>query len=671
MDRAKNNIYLFIPLIIFILLSLIRLDNFCISGDEWYSIEDAQHLGRSFISIPYFLILKIMLNLFGMNEFIFRFVSIVFGSLTIVTLYFTGKILKDAKLGFILSFLGAISAFLICQSQVIRYYSLLAFLSTLSLFSFFFYLRRSNKKSLYIWIAVNVAAHFFHPGTTFLFLGEISYLLYFYKKKYFWYLGFALCFFVAIIFFLNLFGINMLSTIYTAYIKDIIVAPQPKGIHISTLIKPFFTVYTFIFGPNVNPYNFALVIPSLFFFSVLFIKGIKCKIINERHFFDYAVFLFFIPLFLLFFIAEPLSPQPATQFEPKHAIFAYPVWLIILGLGLYSLKKPVYKNICWGCLLIANLFILKEYYYPTYSYYSTRYIDFKRSSISLQNKRLEDTLFVVDGRAKGSFEFYNRRFLNNKPLMDLWTFNSSNVKDLRNYKRIILACNDYRAYGDAGNINKAYSKALSKINKYYYLEEGCVDYPFFFQSFINKENMRAIKNAAISLPAEFHGFEYADLKLPIKIYGKEILSSFLVKRGKELSLQIYKEISNDGPFLVFICNLEESALVKDDSVVGRVSIRYSDGEVNYIDLIKGVNVFDAFAEFHGEKINDDLIAHSWQKQPIITSKLIYPSIWVQHRAFLYKTAIPLKDKVIEKITINYTPDPGGLRIWAVFTRHQA
>ncbi|MDD5195668.1 MAG: hypothetical protein PHQ96_08375 [Candidatus Omnitrophica bacterium] len=666
MSRIMKIMYFFLPPIIFLALTFFKLNTLSIYGDEWYSIECAQNLGRSFIALPYFLLLKIIITFFGISGLL-RLISIFFGLLTVVTLYFLGKIIMDSRLGFIFSILGATSAFLITQCQEIRYYCILALFSSLSLLSFFYYLRYYKKKFLYLWLAVNIAIFLSHPNVLLLFLGEILYILYFYNRKYFWKFAFITSIGLIAIILLCSLKINALSLIFKfTYTGINFTDLRPRGFGFSALIKPFFAIFNFIFGPSVSPYNFFLIVPTTILYFILFVLGIRSKLNDGKYLFHYAIFLFPIPLLLLYFYAEPLSPPEATLLGPKHAMFVFPVWITIIGLGLYSLKRPLYKSIFFGLILVINFFILKELYYSNFSYYSEkRFVDFKKSSRILKNEELDGALFIIDGRSYDSFAFYNRNILNNKPLMRLWDLDARDAEALKDYRKIIFVCNDFHAYGITGNIDEMYSGALSKINKYYFLKKGYVDYPFFFYIFVNK-NYTQLPNAILSA-SEFHSFEYADLTLPIKVLGREILSSFLVKKGKQLSLETFPKLPDNEKFLIFISCLEDSDLIKDGAKVGEISIFYQDGTMNNVDLIKGTNVFDAFATYYKDKIDKNSIAYSWIKYPLMTSKRFYPSIWFQHKAFLYKFAIPLENKIIERTVIKYFPSEGGLRIWSIYS----
>ena len=664
MNYISKNAHIFIPPILFIILALFKINNFCITGDEWYSIECAEKLGRSFIAIPYFSLLKVVIITFGINAFALRFVSIIFGLCAVITLYFIGKVLKDARLGFLLSILGAMSGFLISHSQEIRYYSMFAFFSCLSLLSFFCVLQYKTKKVFYVWFIINLIIPFFHPNTTLLFIGEIFYLLFVYKRRYFLYGSIVTAFLILAIALLNLLKVNLLLGVFKfGYTGSIFTTTEAAGMHLFRLAKPLFAIYNFIFGPNVSPYNFSIVIPTIAVLSIIFITGVKYKTSDGKIFLSQLIFLFVAPLFFLYCIAEPLSPKEASSLGPKHAAFAFPVWITLLGALLHSLKKSIYKNTFLSCILLSNLFILNEYFHPAYSSLAGRYTDFKKPALFLEKYDLNRTLFIIDGRSRKSFEFYNHKFLKGKPIVDPWEFENFDSSQLKKYDKVIVVSNDYRAYGDVKKVDKIFTNMLSKINMDYFLEEGFVQYPFFFYIFLNKKDIRAVQRSELPPPAEFFGFEYADLQLPIKIYGQEISGSFLIKKDKELTLQI-GQADLEYSSLTLICNLEDSSQAAGDYKIGQISVSYHDGAIEYVDLIKGINIFDASAVYNREPVKNDLIAYSWVKYPMLTHEHYYPGIWSQYTAHLYKFPIALINKRIKEVRINYTDDRGGLRLWA-------
>lgn len=125
---------------------------------------------------------------FGRSDFIVRLPSAVFGILAIILIFKVGKLLFDSDVGMISAFLLSISAVHIAYSQELRAYSLLVFLSLLSLL-FFYQALFNNKKKYWIGYILSTALCLYtHYFAFFILLIEIAFVAcllgdYFLKKR--------------------------------------------------------------------------------------------------------------------------------------------------------------------------------------------------------------------------------------------------------------------------------------------------------------------------------------------------------------------------------------------------------------------------------------------------------------------------------------------------------
>lgn len=93
---------------------------------------------------------------FGTSEFLARLPAALFGLFLLILIFYTGKIIYDAKTGVIATFLAAISGLLIAHAQEARMYPHFAFFSLLSLV-FLFKILYERDKTVY-WIIFILAA---------------------------------------------------------------------------------------------------------------------------------------------------------------------------------------------------------------------------------------------------------------------------------------------------------------------------------------------------------------------------------------------------------------------------------------------------------------------------------------------------------------------------------
>lgn len=174
-------------------LRLYNLDNESLWLDEGWSIRVAhmnlvqiyQETSAYDVNPPlYFFILHFWINLIGDNEFSVRFLSVIFGFLSILMIYILGSLIFDKKIGFISSILLALSPFHVYYSQEARYYSLMMLLALLSIFFFIKLLNRMSFSLLIGYILFNTLLMYTHTYSLFIIIFENIYILsIFFLKK--------------------------------------------------------------------------------------------------------------------------------------------------------------------------------------------------------------------------------------------------------------------------------------------------------------------------------------------------------------------------------------------------------------------------------------------------------------------------------------------------------
>lgn len=201
MEKVKNifkNKY-FILLLITILATIVRLANINNPKGLWYDemvtyifstekfpLGILKTLWQQEYHMPlYYLFIHIWIKLFGNSDFILRTSSLLFGVLTVPALFILGKTYKSEKLGLLLSIFGCLSPILIYYSQEFRFYSMLIFLSTISLTCFLKLTGKFDKRHLLaFWVANLIILYIYTMGIVFVAVEVLLLLLnsYLYDK---------------------------------------------------------------------------------------------------------------------------------------------------------------------------------------------------------------------------------------------------------------------------------------------------------------------------------------------------------------------------------------------------------------------------------------------------------------------------------------------------------
>jgi hypothetical protein len=402
--KIKNQIII----VIFTLLGLIlrSIYNFDLIywGDETFTfyISDPNISLKEFINrhkeiddnpIIYFFIIR-LLNFFTYSAEIVRISSILFGILTIPLSYiFFKNFFKDNALIFA-TFLITFNIFLIWQSTEARIASSLVFFCLINLIFFFRFLKKINKKNLFILFLVNLFILSYYPFFLTLIITQLIFI-FLYKKK---------------IFKIFLFSIFLTTLIYLIINYDYIVLKSSKISHIGILEVKFFFNFFFrsFFGSIIfGGVNLIIVILSLLFIKKkdLFLKFNALLIVTTY-------------IFLIIY-----SILKSGIIVPRYFIFLIPSIIVFITNFFYQKKFLKYKNIYLVLTIINTIILLKQYHIqrPSINYL-----------INNLDTKITKNYFVDEG------ELYENYFKNNKYLNTQLNFVKK--ENIKLYDKLFFIC---------------------------------------------------------------------------------------------------------------------------------------------------------------------------------------------------------------------------------------
>lgn len=304
----------------------------------------------------YYLYLKFFIHFFGNSDLMLRLTSIPAGVLSIISMYFVGKELKDEKTGILSALLTSISAFLIYFSQEVRFYEILFFFASLALL-FTMKLIKSQKLSNLIWFIVfNFLIIFTHTiGFIFVFLNLIFVSLQLSKdglhKKT-----------ITVIWLYIL----ILSIICSPLLFKILTAPSPSqwwgnftsaklGFLITDYFSPFLT--NIVSSPDNFFYNFDLffiifaLIPSIIIVTAI----VKAMLSKKEGLWG----LFFVSMgFVLTLIISSLLGK--TVFITKYSIEIYPTLILIAAYGFNEFKEKIRYFLIFSICFLNLIYLFRS-----------------------------------------------------------------------------------------------------------------------------------------------------------------------------------------------------------------------------------------------------------------------------------------------------------------------
>ncbi|OGW90174.1 MAG: hypothetical protein A3A73_00910 [Omnitrophica bacterium RIFCSPLOWO2_01_FULL_50_24] len=647
-----------------------------IAGDEWFTLANAKSPGRSYYSLLYFGLVTISIHLSGISTFALRAPSALFGTLALPLMFLVGRAVKSTFAGLVATFLLAVSTFHIAHSQQARMYSLFCLLSLASILLFIQVAKRPQRKNVLGWIVITILNLLTHFNALFLLAGQLALLMWEdYRKtdarqKTKWLLAFGFLCVSAVVAAISL-RERVFITILGLSDPVVMFKTGVEGFSLKSVVRVPFAIYMFIFGPNMSPFQFWFTLPVGLLSLFLFLRGLYQE--RAALFGKLFLFLFAIPFALLFYIAEPLSIPNFAHLGPKYVIFALPLWSLGIALGVESASRR-WKAVVVSFLTFASVVLLIEYYHPAFSYYAVNDVHYQKASDLLQKHKLENILFVVDGRASEPFNFYNQGALVDQAQVTPDDFIVMPEEQLASYSAVAVSAADWTAYHSVWTINAkdrldTNVQMLQILQRDWELLDGYVDYPFFFYLFGRGQPSDRNRNE-IPIPVEFYDFRYADIDLPIVVGDHALRGSFhLDAEHNSWSSALVSGFLNESVLSIY-WNLEASGALRLGERLGQITIHDSNGNILSVPIVNGENVLDVFPGLYREDVKTltrARVAKSWLKQPLISTSVRYPGSFYPVRGFIYETSVKLGSLTPPiRIEVNYQAGFGTLRVWGLF-----
>ena len=399
----------------------------------------------------YFLYLKFWIFFFNNSDTALRYSSVIPSIFSIPIMYLVGKEIKNYKLGFLCAFTTAISSFSIYFAQELRPYSLLFFLTSISLLFTIKVLRNPKKKDLFLFFIFNTLIILIHTlGIIYVFI-LLTITIYYLinrldntaKKSTIYNLLIYLLFPIILIFIIispflyNILTYNSLSQFWTNFstAKILLTFTDYFSPIQSNILNTPDTINFFLYQNGEINYIFILfgILPTLLAFIGIF-NGIKSK--NKIiHYLLIIISIFFIYLILISYTGRMVLIT-------KYSTEMYPALILLMCYGLYKLKNKKIRLILISSYLILNLFYIFAAIDSAPK--RTRPEGHRCVVELLRNSRLkQDDFVVLTYYDKDKFERYltnndNYNFYSiNKFNFNYFLYNEPDYKKVINYGSII------------------------------------------------------------------------------------------------------------------------------------------------------------------------------------------------------------------------------------------
>ena len=356
-----------------------------------------------------------------------------------------------------------------------------------------------------------------------------------------------------------------------------------------------------------------------------------------------------VPFLMIYLFFEVISLPGFTQLETKHGMLLYPLVISLI------VKSRNYVSPMISYLLVGSIIFCQTT--GILFAYNKKYVNWNNiiEKIDLFVNSDDKTKILMDGRSRETFNFYNQTLEINKMISYTWEPMDSLESWIKDKERLVLLLNDYKSYtpltleqnwnAGSGSLDRVekLNMILNRVNKDYYLDDSYVSYPTFL--YLLKKKVDGPDNI---VSAGVWQHQLKDLGLPIKSDKKnDVLSSIIIQPGDSV------EVISDS---ILVFNLENSCQeIEVGDTVGFVELNHVQ-----IPLILGKNIWDVFAEFRDEEINEANVFHSWIHKPLVSGSIKYEGSYFHHTAKLYKMNTHYSPEVIKVIN---NSGKSNIRFW--------
>lgn len=576
-------------------------------GDEWFSYNNFILMG-----LPFSFFVSLLKFLFGPltadNYIFYRQQGMVWTTLIFIFLFQYSKRSNDeelSKFAVFLSLFILVNPYTLQMSQFFRYYQLYIATSVVITFIILQYdsLFTHKRKLFYMMLLASIFIHLFIlvQLITYIFFKEL-FLLDTKRKT----LIAVISGILLVLIIPNLPYILVWSwhNLFPTYAFDFSLVH--RGFSLSTLLKPFMIIFTFMFGKNLTPFSYKFLDICYIISGISIIYGIITFIKNKPGLRQPLIFGAILPLIFSVFIIEPISLPQMTQLAPQHVIFLFP-WLAYIFFELWNFSVM-------GRVL--NIILFSGLLYAGYLHQAMDFVDWGEIESTLKSN---NTPIITD--APGSFNI----FLDNKDV--LWFEDEKLINEIinrndtvaiiltnwKNYQEIEPLQFWHNPKGTKSEYNKLLHLFLLINNSGFGLMDGYTFFPI--QTFTFVRNSKNKSN--IPYP---YDMKYRDLKLPLIINGKKIIGfeKIGLKQSAYYDSIFYYFIQTDDP---------------NNSNNLSIEITYKDSTKKQFKLNQED---DTFRSYYCRSIVNDSIVHSYNKMPLVSNSMRYPGSMFNSEGKIFK-----------------------------------
>jgi hypothetical protein len=425
-----------------------------------------------------------------------------------------------------------------------------------------------------------------------------------------------------------------------------------------SIAKLAFTFYAFVFGYHVYPLKLWLVIPGGLLFAFLALAG-AMKLWKSP--WRVLPLTYLLAMVAVFFVLNAVGGSVSSVIGPRHVAFAFPVFLVVIALGLAALPAKAFKPVLGAALLVCALSLAMGWQ-KDWSAGSTP--DYREAAMFADQWNTPNTAFVGTGRSNAPFDSYFSASLKRGDWYEYLRTNS--ISPLLANQRIIVVSNEWM-----DDRRHAIEKFMRRLENDYTCVDGRVDYPLFEYVFDRKTSASNVPPPVVeqlTQPFSIYGLEFQDLKLPKSITGKGVTikvigAAQVPNNAGEATLAFPAPQTPGKSRIVLFTNATFEREPAEGSTIAELTVKTKKGLVT-----RPLRLGNETAEWDqrcGAGAPCETV-FSWRKRMAIAGRNGYRGVWRDFEAGIHAIAFDLEPQTeIEGISVRYVGESGHLYIWAI------
>jgi hypothetical protein len=662
--ETRGRTYAVFPIIgLGLLLRIYPISLYPLTGDEYNSIAGANTILLNWNSLSYSVMMHFWIRL-GHSEFWLRFPSAIFGTAAVLIIFKLGERLGGWRTGVVAGLLAATSPFLIYHSQEMRFYSLFICASAAFMLATVHYVdEKKTVRTLAIACLAGLVlllSHFL--GILALCTQSTATVLVNKSRR-------VMVSAVAVL--LILIGLplvpgvqHMLWSFYSAH-AGVTDSSEPviARVSIVNFAKAALTGYTFVFGYHVYPLRLVLVIVGSSLCGLLLSFG--CARLWKESAWRMLPFIYLLPIVGVFIVLNSIGGRVATVISPRHAAFVWPAFIMLLAIGLTSLKKTAFHMALAGLLMInaSSLWLgwQKDWTYGIAT-------DYRKAAEYASRWVTADTAILHDGRSKNPISFYfpkRTTLINSGGYLD-----GQDLSELLRYQRLVFVTDDWQPERRGG-----FDRLMERLHDQFVWQDGRVDYPLFEYVLERKTTPEASGYSVspdtnqVRQPLSIYGLEFQDLALPISIKVKDvplhIIGAFgLPDSNEQKGAVIPLATPSRATRLVLLTNVVGARGLQSGQQIAEIVVEDKSGKVLKFPLRLG-NETDSWDKQCQPPAPCETV-FQWHKRMAIVGQNGYEGALRDFQAGLHGVVIDFPEqRDVVKLTIRYLANSGHLYVWGI------